>query len=379
MTAERWLQQPDVQQLLHLLVNRLEGAEQRNKPLTRPVKLEERNFPALYLSPFESEREAVWANVERLERTGWIRLILDRYRPGTAAYERSPRVAVVDAAAIRTAAGRPARIRSATELWHEAVEAGLQVSDPVKEVIKRHLVAVPGRSAAEVVERLGLIHSLADAPLLLREVSAQLFWTQSKLLDDRQAMVAAMLGLDDCPFPEMPVQLLVALPAQQITGVLFIENQTTFERASRDTGGRYAGLVLAFSSGFKASARRLRRPDGVSVYLAAHADQAPERRDMFMAWLFGTLDLPCWFWGDLDHAGMGILAAMRSSFPVLRAWPSGYETMVKLLEAGAGHLPEQARKQGQQAVARTGCDYADQVLLPALAEYGKFVDQEGVG
>ena len=378
MTIPAWYAQPDVQQLLHMLVDRFEAAELRNNTLPRPIKLDERTFPALYRAQFESEREAAWANVERLERTGWIRLTMDRPRPGTAAYERAPKVAILDIAAIRAAVGRPARIRSATELWHEAVQAGLEASDSAKEVVKRHLVAVPGRSAMEVVAQLGLLRSLADAPLLLREVSAQLFWNHSKMLDGRQAMVAAILGLDECPFPEMPVQLLVALPREQMEGVLFIENQTTFERASRDSSDRYAGLAVAFSSGFKASARRLRRPDGVSLYLAAHANQTQVQRDAFMAWLFDATVLPCWFWGDLDHAGMGILAAMRSSFPSIGAWRPGYGPMVALLGAGNGHSPEEAGKQAQQPVAFTGCEYADQILLPSLTKYGKFVDQEGV-
>jgi hypothetical protein len=123
--------------------------------------------------------------------------------------------------------------------------------------------------------------------------------------------------------------------------------------------GKLGSLAVAFSSGVKASARRLRRPGGASLYLAAHADQAPVRRDAFAAWLCGGSELPCGFWGDLDHAGMGILAAVRTSFPSLSCWRAGYEPMVALLGAGEGHPPEQAGKQAQQPVERTGCDYAD--------------------
>jgi hypothetical protein len=205
-----------------------------------------------------------------------------------------------------------------------------------------------------------------------------LFWNQSKLLDGRQALVAALLGMDQCPFPDAPVQLLVALPAQPLQGVLFIENQTTFERASRDGSGRYNGLALAFAYGFKASARRLRRPEGVSLYFAGHAKEPPCGRDTFASWLLGAVDLPCWFWGDLDHAGMGILAAMRSTFPTLAAWQPGYEPMLALLASGDGHAPEEAGKEAQQAVERTGCSFADEILIPALNLYARFVDQEAI-
>jgi hypothetical protein len=378
MIIPPWALQADVQQLLNLLIDRLESAEQRNKQLVRPIKLDERSFPPLYRAEFESEREAAWTNVERLARAGWIALTLDRARPGTAPYELSPRVTILDVASIRAVTGRAARVRSSTELWYEAVDSTLKAPNAVKEIVKRHLITVPGRPAAEVVARLDALRSLADTSLMLREVSAQLFWNQSKVLDNRQGLVAAILGLDECPFPDMPVQLLVALPTQPLTGVLFVENQTTFECASRDNGERYTGLALAFSYGFKASAKRLRRPEGVSLYFAAHGDQCLATRDAFTAWLFGASALPNWFWGDLDHAGMGILAAMRVPFPTLGAWRPGYEPMVALLDNGQGHDPEQAGKQAQQPVERTGCEYADQVLIPAIAKHLRFVDQEAV-
>lgn len=43
---------------------------------------------------------------------------------------------------------------------------------------------------------------------------------------------------------------------------------------------------------------------------------------------------------------------------------------------GAGHDPEMADKTLQKKIERTGCAYADGVLLPALHETRKFVDQE---
>jgi hypothetical protein len=77
-------------------------------------------------------------------------------------------------------------------------------------------------------------------------------------------------------------------------------------------------------------------------------------------------------------SGMRILAAMRMSFPGLQGWESGYEALRATLMAGAGHSPEAAEKQGQRLVEETGCPYADSVLLPALRETGRFVDQEQV-
>jgi hypothetical protein len=52
--------------------------------------------------------------------------------------------------------------------------------------------------------------------------------------------------------------------------------------------------------------------------------------------------------------------------------------MWEALARGEGHEPNSAKKENQGVITATGCSYADAVLLPALAESGLFVDQEGV-
>lgn len=73
---------------------------------------------------------------------------------------------------------------------------------------------------------------------------------------------------------------------------------------------------------------------------------------------------------------MGILASLRSIFPLAQAWRPGYEPMVARLAAGDGHLPSEGGKERQRIIACTGCPYADEHLIPALQAYGRFVDQE---
>jgi hypothetical protein len=49
------------------------------------------------------------------------------------------------------------------------------------------------------------------------------------------------------------------------------------------------------------------------------------------------------------------------------------------LQAGRGHAPDQARKEGQSDPGLTRCEYADNVLLPALRQTARCVDQEWWG
>jgi hypothetical protein len=131
---------------------------------------------------------------------------------------------------------------------------------------------------------------------------------------------------------------------------------------------------LIFSSGFRGAAARLRKSGGCSVYYSRGS--AADAMRMFEIMLFSNADIPVFFWGDLDYSGMAILASLRSIFPSAQSWRPGYEPMLKRLVDGDGHSPAESGKERQRVIDRTGCTYADAVLIPALKSQGRFVDQE---
>ncbi|MFZ2406451.1 MAG: hypothetical protein WAW41_15050, partial [Methylobacter sp.] len=326
--------------LLNLLVDKLDKAQTQGRAM-RPLKLDGRTFPALFNAPFEADKENYWSQLEQMQAWGWFLIKTDRHQQGMAGYELNPRLHIIDEAAIRNTTARLEPVKSAQQQWREAVFGMLRAGDAVKDSVAKQKLEIPGKTAEEMVERLNLLPSLIDEPLLLREVSARLFWGQSKVLDKRQALIAAILSLDECPFPEAPIQLQVFLPNDGFSGVLFIENLVSFDRATRDVSGRFAGLALVFASGFKGTAKRLRLETGASVYFAAHGSLATAAGRRFLDWLFaGSGELPAWFWGDLDYSGMQILKSLRNSFDGLEAWQPGYQPMLEALSAGKGHAPE---------------------------------------
>jgi hypothetical protein len=254
----------------------------------------------------------------------------------------------------------------------------LLAPNEAKQAVSSSCVVLEGHSPEDIVFRLNQLPALADSGMLLREVSAKLFWGMSKVLDSdsRQALVAAVLGVDECPFEESPIQLQVLLPAGELGGVLFIENLMSFEKATRSKADVYRSLALVYASGFKASAKRLRSSEGVSLFYARRGTLGQPQTAAFEKWLFRCgAELPVLFWGDLDWSGMRILATLRDTFGNVAAWEPGYAPMRAHLLAGQGHQPEAAEKSGQRPVAGTGCVYADTQLLPFLATHG-FVDQE---
>ena len=134
-------------------------------------------------------------------------------------------------------------------------------------------------------------------------------------------------------------------------------------------------MVLVYASGFKASAKRLRKPGGASLFYGARGCLGASEREAFEGWLYGERQSAAFFWGDLDWSGMRILSTLRATFGEVGAWQPGYGPMREHLVAGGGHRPEAADKRGQQPLATTGCPYADGQLLPLLDTFG-FVDQE---
>jgi len=264
-----WLKSMPVQELLNMLVDRLDAAEQRGSAKAKSVQLDERTWPALYMSSVESQKEHLWEHVVAMVRCGWLAVKPETALKSRSGYASSPRVTVVDQRELRAAVGRHERVKSSAERWRDAVSSGLLASDTVKHLVSEYCIDIPGRTMAEVVEQLNRLPGLAEKSMLLREVSSQLFWGMSKVLDKRQGLVAAILGMDDCPFPESPIQLHVFLPACGHRGVLFIENSVSFERAMRAPGGVFDELALVYASGFKGSAQRLRTMEGCSLFYAA--------------------------------------------------------------------------------------------------------------
>ncbi|WP_310611829.1 Wadjet anti-phage system protein JetD domain-containing protein [Limnohabitans sp.] len=377
MTELHWLQSTAFQSLLNHLVDKLDSAEQRGSASAQTISLNAASWPALYRAAKESDKEFLWEQLRDLVKLGWLQVTPLTASRSETGYDEKPRIKVLDIAAIRKATGRMERQKTAVERWREALALHLDAPDEIKRAAGDYCIDMPDREMAEVVKRLNVLKDLASRPMLLREVSARLFWGMSKVLDNRTGLVAVLLGLDECPFLESPVQLQVYLPHGGFCGVLFIENLMSFEKAIRAKGEAFSKLALVYASGFKGSAARLRTPEAVSLFFSHKGELGGDRIDYFESWLHGkNIALPVSFWGDLDWSGMRILAAMRNNFPNMKAWEPGYQPMLQSLLAGQGHSPEASDKKGQRPMMTSGCKYADTHLIPALSAHGRFVDQE---
>lgn len=383
---------PFLQRLARALLGRAERAAGQG-PARLP--LDRKWAPELYAQA-DAERLQLWLMLlDDLCGTGWVAMVLNPPWAFATFTDRSPRLELRDFEALAAWAGYTPQALRWQRQWldhlaaHWAAPGSVAPSDPqaVLDYLARSpLTLVEDLPLMEATRSLDALRALclSGRTLPLREASAQVFQGRSKVLDNRDELLRLM-GEAPGQFQETPIQLLVALPdaASPFDDVLFIENLVTFERMADRRGPGWAASLLVYAAGFKGSARRLRSREGCRLYV--RLPTAPTARtatatsaciQQVEEWLFADASWPVRFFGDLDYAGMQILASLRDVFPHAQAWAQGYGALAQILEGGGGHLPAHAGKELQIDPGQTGCSHADQCLLPLMRRHGRFMDQE---
>lgn len=374
-----WMAEPIVRQLLEKLLHMV--ARQQAQERVRPpgMRITPHTLPSLFTAEEPGEAENGWKLIEKLAGLGWITIDAAKPVSGKAVYELRPYVRLVPAmeGIIRKTAGIYTR-SSYTSEWHKALHARSDVENDLLIYLKRRPLRIGMRNASDVIERLLNIRSVAHEPLFLREVSGRFFWGDTKVLDRRTGLVAHVLGVPECPFPELPISVLCYCPFEEVAGILFVENEASFLSPRVRELARRSSLAMFLASGFKLAAARIRDPIGSNLFA-----QTPITGDggvtcnRLQAWLHGCgPNWPILYWGDLDFAGMGILKCLRQGFPEMIAWSEAYDPLVIRVRAGDGFHWDESNVKRQNDPGVTGCAYADTVLLPAIRNTGLFCHQE---
>jgi hypothetical protein len=388
MTPETALADPLAKRVLGSALDRLDRSRPEERTNAVRIPIDRKTAPEIYEAETSSDREIAWHVLDVLAGAGFGTVAYRRAARHGSREERQPvfefSTTPVNEDRLRAFYGRPRPGLKYSEEWRGLVQSS-DLDSGVKAAISDLPISIPGRSATEVFGRLNSIRALYDRreTLHLREVSSRTFWGLSKVLDNRSDLIASLLGLAECPYPAQPVHLNIYFVGR-FSWILFVENKTAFERAIRDAReaalhGRfspYAGAALIYSSGFMGTAGRMRKSSGSRAFYCLDAISDANEVEAFDAAFYSDFDVNAAFWGDLDHAGMAILSSLRTNFSSIRAWEPGYAPMLVRLETGEGHAPEEAKKGGQKPISSTGCGFADSILIPALAKYGRFIDQE---
>lgn len=362
--APVWLtEEPWLQELLLWFIDKLE--KQRSRDVTRLVKPQ--TVPALF--DFSEDTTYRWELIEQELVQRYQIFSIRSVRRSEHSQEPYENIQLrLNAAAeplLRHWLNRP-RISAEEQSWQAAIDHYAHHFIDQGAALRTQRLALPGYSSIQLVAGMASVAERLGQALTLREMSAHCFLGNSKVLDNRQELLSRLFGHSSSALIERPL-LLTAWAPPGFSSLLFIENQDTFLHLTEQPPDNSA---LVYSGGFRASASRLVSSATRFAFLPGSDVDAFKTR-------WKQPSIHAFFWGDLDYAGMGILRTLRLSLPQLVAWRPGYQQMLKALQEGAGHTPEQGGKEGQVDPLETGCDYADQQLLPALRMTGRFLDQEG--
>lgn len=373
-TRPKWVdEEPLVQAILTRFLDQIDRGV---KPLFR---INEKNTPALY--DFQNEDPYyLWDLLKSLDKEYHALTIKkQRIKSGRESFENAQLFFNPDKEPlIRDWLNRPA-FDPYTLNWAATLERlrpefedfGQALDQPLRE---------QGKSASDILNGFALLSRQLGRAQSLRNLSAKCFWGDSKFLDHRLDLIQALFPQASATIIRRPIILNIVIP-EDFDQILFIENQDSFLMLSRlvNVAHRFSRSALIYSAGFKGSARNIRRKDAV-VFSTINTPSSEQIRELEQWWCSPPQEntLPCYFWGDLDYSGLAILASLRQSFTQIEAWKTGYEAMLVMHDAGAGHEKKYSKKHAQVAPKATGCAYADEVLLPLIRNSERFLDQEVV-
>ena len=258
--------------------------------------------------------------------------------------------------------------------WNERFEKVHHVFEDNGAALEAPL-RVEGRSAGEVLQAFARLADEINSPQTLRNLSAKCFWGDSKFLDNKSDLIYSLFPQASMALQTRPIMMNVVLP-EQIAEVIFVENQDSFLMLKQlaDTHPRFLRTAFVYSSGFKGTALGVRKK-GEAIFSCLNLP-TDDLLKKFQAWWFDFGDAPSYFWGDMEYAGLAILKALRRSFDGMQAWQPGYELMMQFHDKGHGHQIRDSKKMRQLDPGTCGCSYADDVILPAIRNSQRFLDQE---
>lgn len=353
--------------ILHRLLDKSDAGRMRLN-----LKCSAKETPELYDFYDQSQVNVVWDDLKQLQRLGVLDLKLKRQKRGYNEYDDGRIDLKYEAEeTVRVWLERPA-FDPQLHLWRVAISKYQSAFEDGGAALETEALTFPGRSYRQLAAAFARVSEALQTPQTLRQLSARCFWGESKFLDRRESLIVATYPSLARNILPRPLLLSVYLP-HDLEQILFIENQDTFLQMMALKPKRW-GLV--YMGGFRGTAMRVREPGQAAFsYVNATAD---EQRALFEQFWVGEKPLPCQFWGDLDFAGLSILAALKQVFPAVEAWQPGYQPMVEILRMERGHNTIAGGKEKQVKPGVIDCRYADYVLLPAIEEHQSFVDQEAV-
>lgn len=352
--------------------------EGRSKRLTDRIL--PKHFPELFSPREPGEDDVTWHHLTQLEALGIVTFERTRTRGvGSDAPWEHTRIVIAPEGEplMRDWLDRPV-VDEESLRWQEAVSPFRHAFEVPELIRPANLGRLTQYKPAAVVERLAKIpEMLAASPLTLYQLSARLFWGDSKALKGKERLLDQLFSIQVTQMLSRPV-LIEGTYRPGAEGILIVENMDTFLAASNGQLKSAEDLTILFAQGFKGTTSRIRTKGMARFYWSDSPFPDPQWLNHFHKAWFGTSKFPgsIYYFGDLDPAGLSIYRQMRITFPELEPWKTGYEGLVKALEGGHGHPLALAEKTNQGSLPETGCTWMEAQVIPVMRETGLCIDQE---
>lgn len=365
-------EEPLIQTILHDLLDQIERRDRAQ------FRINSKTTPELF-DDINDDPGYLWNLLKTLDNEYRVITVKkERRRSGREAYNNAQLFFNPDKEPqIRQWLNRPA-FDPYTHTWDETLDkvgilfedAGHALEQPIR---------AEGKTANEVLQGFAKLASEIQRPQTLRNLSSKCFWGDSKFLDKHSTLVHELFPQASHNVLHRPIMMNVYLPAE-IHDVLFVENQDSFLMLKQlaETGHQLSKTALIYSGGFKGTSATVRRRG--SVVFSELGSDSDSKIEAFEDWWFRQRDEAwrCFFWGDMDYAGLSILKALKRSFSEMEAWPTGYQLMMDFHNQGHGQKIRDSKKMEQLDPGFCGCRLADESLLPAIRRSQRFLDQEVV-
>ena len=200
MNLSQAVERNSVSMVLRGLMTNLDHRPDRTRAPS--ARLTGSNVPEFGDQREPDEAETTWQAFLALEEAGLISIKLPRPKTGYAIHELEPLIQLVPEAAERTrellGMAKPGEARS--KIWGDAARAVFPGEFELHQAIAARWIEIPGKSAMEIMAQLSKMRDMPQGTFL-RQVSALLFWGDSKVLDAREALICEILGTTESPFP----------------------------------------------------------------------------------------------------------------------------------------------------------------------------------
>ncbi|AXS81912.1 hypothetical protein [Marinobacter sp. Arc7-DN-1] len=369
-----------VRRTLNRFLDKLDNQtfEERSNRLVETI--DTKHFPELYSPKEPGEDDVTWHHLRELEAHGVISFERTRKRglSAVASWEHTRIVALpAGEALIREWLGRPV-VDEEMARWQKALIPHLTAFREPGLIRPGNLGRLAQYDPGAVIERLASIPKvLSERSLTLYQLSAQLFWGDSKALRGKEKLIDQLFDIQVAQWLARPV-LIEGTYRHGCDGVLIVENMDTFVAASTGQIKSAENLTILYAQGFKGTTSRIRTQSMARFYWSDSPFPDPQWLFQFQqAWFSRSeFPVPIYYFGDLDPAGLTIYRHMRQIFPEIQPWKTGYNGLVEALKRGDGHPMNFADKGEQGLLPDTGCSWMDSCVTPVMKQTNLCVDQE---